>query len=61
MSSSLVRRLGIPECILLVTQRITKYPVLLQRILQYTKGRDQFLYSKHVFFVQCEFFWILYS
>ncbi|NWT15743.1 AKP13 protein, partial [Vireo altiloquus] len=37
MSSSLVRRLGIPECILLVTQRITKYPVLLQRILQYTK------------------------
>ncbi|NXF28763.1 AKP13 protein, partial [Nyctibius bracteatus] len=37
MSSSLVRRLGISECILLVTQRITKYPVLLQRILQYTK------------------------
>ncbi|XP_039578936.1 A-kinase anchor protein 13 isoform X8 [Passer montanus] len=40
MSSSLVRRLGIPECILLVTQRITKYPVLLQRILQYTKEND---------------------
>ncbi|XP_048477077.1 rho guanine nucleotide exchange factor 28 isoform X2 [Rhincodon typus] len=33
----LVRRLGVPECILLVTQRITKYPVLLERILQYTK------------------------
>ncbi|XP_035869025.1 A-kinase anchor protein 13 isoform X10 [Phyllostomus discolor] len=37
MSSSVVRRLGIPECILLVTQRITKYPVLFQRILQCTK------------------------
>ncbi|XP_077173558.1 A-kinase anchor protein 13 isoform X2 [Paroedura picta] len=41
MSSSLVRRLGIPECILLVTQRITKYPVLLQRILRYTKENDK--------------------
>ncbi|XP_025023761.1 A-kinase anchor protein 13 isoform X4 [Python bivittatus] len=40
MSCSVVRRLGIPECILLVTQRITKYPVLLQRILQYTKEND---------------------
>ncbi|XP_062819428.1 A-kinase anchor protein 13 isoform X3 [Anolis carolinensis] len=40
MSSSVVRRLGIPECILLVTQRITKYPVLLQRILQHTKEND---------------------
>lgn len=38
MSSTIVRRLGIPECILLVTQRITKYPVLLQRILHHTKG-----------------------
>lgn len=38
MSSSIVRRLGIPECILLVTQRITKYPVLIQRLLQHTKG-----------------------
>ncbi|CAL1602948.1 unnamed protein product [Knipowitschia caucasica] len=37
MSSSIVRRLGIPECILLVTQRITKYPVLLQRLLLHTK------------------------
>ncbi|XP_020820225.1 A-kinase anchor protein 13 isoform X4 [Phascolarctos cinereus] len=40
MSSAVVRRLGIPECILLVTQRITKYPVLLQRILQCTKEND---------------------
>ncbi|XP_078252739.1 rho guanine nucleotide exchange factor 28 [Rhinoraja longicauda] len=32
-----VRRLGVPECILLVTQRITKYPVLLERLLQYTQ------------------------
>uniref|UniRef100_A0A6Q2YBN8 DH domain-containing protein n=1 Tax=Esox lucius TaxID=8010 RepID=A0A6Q2YBN8_ESOLU len=41
MSSTIVRRLGIPECILLVTQRITKYPVLLQRILQHTKGKTE--------------------
>uniref|UniRef100_A0A8C1UR22 Si:dkey-172h23.2 n=1 Tax=Cyprinus carpio TaxID=7962 RepID=A0A8C1UR22_CYPCA len=41
MSSSVVRRLGIPECILLVTQRITKYPVLLQRILQHTKETEK--------------------
>uniref|UniRef100_H0VYJ9 A-kinase anchoring protein 13 n=1 Tax=Cavia porcellus TaxID=10141 RepID=H0VYJ9_CAVPO len=40
MSSSVVRRLGIPECILLVTQRITKYPVLFQRILQCTKDSE---------------------
>ncbi|KAL0968061.1 hypothetical protein UPYG_G00261800 [Umbra pygmaea] len=41
MSSTIVRRLGIPECILLVTQRITKYPVLLQRILQHTKDSEE--------------------
>ncbi|XP_039628910.1 A-kinase anchor protein 13-like isoform X3 [Polypterus senegalus] len=41
MSSAIVRRLGIPECILLVTQRITKYPVILQRILQYTKENEE--------------------
>ncbi|XP_032260099.1 rho guanine nucleotide exchange factor 28 isoform X2 [Phoca vitulina] len=37
----LARRRGIPECILLVTQRITKYPVLVERILQYTKERSE--------------------
>ncbi|KAL2089630.1 hypothetical protein ACEWY4_014318 [Coilia grayii] len=35
---SIVRRLGIPECILLVTQRITKYPVLVERILHNTEA-----------------------
>ncbi|XP_077472069.1 rho guanine nucleotide exchange factor 18a isoform X2 [Stigmatopora argus] len=34
---NLVRRLGIPECFLLVTQRITKYPVLVERLLQVTE------------------------
>ncbi|XP_030017115.1 rho guanine nucleotide exchange factor 18-like [Sphaeramia orbicularis] len=34
----LVRRLGIPECFLLVTQRITKYPVLVERIIQNTEA-----------------------
>uniref|UniRef100_A0A8C9RHR3 Rho/Rac guanine nucleotide exchange factor 18 n=1 Tax=Scleropages formosus TaxID=113540 RepID=A0A8C9RHR3_SCLFO len=33
---SIVRRLAVPECVLLVTQRITKYPVLVERLLQYT-------------------------
>ncbi|XP_026895898.1 rho guanine nucleotide exchange factor 28 isoform X1 [Acinonyx jubatus] len=40
-SNLLARRRGIPECILLVTQRITKYPVLVERILQYTKERSE--------------------
>ncbi|XP_076977572.1 rho guanine nucleotide exchange factor 18 isoform X6 [Tamandua tetradactyla] len=35
---SIVRRLGIQECILLVTQRLTKYPVLVERILQNTEA-----------------------
>lgn len=35
-----MRRREIPECILLVTQRLTKYPVLLERILQYTEGQS---------------------
>uniref|UniRef100_A0A8C5I802 Rho/rac guanine nucleotide exchange factor (GEF) 18b n=1 Tax=Gouania willdenowi TaxID=441366 RepID=A0A8C5I802_GOUWI len=34
---SIVRRLGVTECILLVTQRITKYPVLVERILRNTE------------------------
>ncbi|XP_077454011.1 rho guanine nucleotide exchange factor 2-like [Stigmatopora argus] len=37
----LLRRHGVQECILLVTQRITKYPVLLQRILDNTKGDEE--------------------
>ncbi|XP_062922192.1 A-kinase anchor protein 13-like isoform X1 [Mobula hypostoma] len=40
MSSSIVRRLGIQECILLVTQRITKYPVIVQRIIHLTKENE---------------------
>ncbi|CAN9503463.1 unnamed protein product [Ophioblennius macclurei] len=35
---ALVRRLGIPELFLLVTQRITKYPVLVERIIQNTEA-----------------------
>ncbi|XP_027869711.1 A-kinase anchor protein 13 isoform X3 [Xiphophorus couchianus] len=40
-SSSTVRRLDVPECILLVTQRITKYPVLIQRMLSHTTDTDE--------------------
>ncbi|KAM7012415.1 rho guanine nucleotide exchange factor 18 [Tautogolabrus adspersus] len=35
---SIVRRLGVTECILLVTQRITKYPVLVERVLHNTEA-----------------------
>ncbi len=52
MSSSIVRRLGIPECILLVTQRITKYPVLIQRMLQHTKGQ-LYVYLLSSMFLMC--------
>ncbi|XP_059914522.1 rho guanine nucleotide exchange factor 18a isoform X1 [Gadus macrocephalus] len=38
---SIVRRLGIPECFLLVTQRITKYPVLVERIIQNTEETEE--------------------
>ncbi|XP_071434082.1 rho guanine nucleotide exchange factor 18 isoform X1 [Pithys albifrons albifrons] len=34
----IVRRLGVQECILLVTQRITKYPVLVERVIQNTEA-----------------------
>ncbi|XP_049907349.1 rho guanine nucleotide exchange factor 28-like isoform X2 [Epinephelus moara] len=40
-NNTLVRRRGVPEFILLVTQRITKYPVLLERILHYTQEGSQ--------------------
>ncbi|KAG9489121.1 A-kinase anchor protein 13 isoform X2 [Eleutherodactylus coqui] len=39
-SSPVVRRMGIPECLLLVTQRITKYPIILERILHYTEENE---------------------
>uniref|UniRef100_A0A3Q3H2Q6 Rho/rac guanine nucleotide exchange factor (GEF) 18a n=1 Tax=Kryptolebias marmoratus TaxID=37003 RepID=A0A3Q3H2Q6_KRYMA len=38
---SLVRRLGIPECFLLVTQRITKYPFLVERIIKNTEADSE--------------------
>ncbi|XP_049645370.1 rho guanine nucleotide exchange factor 18 [Suncus etruscus] len=37
----IVRRLGVQECVLLVTQRITKYPVLLERIVQNTEAGSE--------------------
>ncbi|XP_058394039.1 rho guanine nucleotide exchange factor 18 isoform X2 [Diceros bicornis minor] len=38
---AIVRRLGVQECILLVTQRITKYPVLVERIIQNTEAGSE--------------------
>ncbi|XP_067328657.1 rho guanine nucleotide exchange factor 2 isoform X3 [Anolis sagrei] len=37
---SVLRRHGMQECILLVTQRLTKYPGLVDRILQNSKGNE---------------------
>ncbi|KAF7242979.1 Rho guanine nucleotide exchange factor 18 [Varanus komodoensis] len=37
-NATIVRRLGVQECILLVTQRIMKYPVLVERVLQNTEA-----------------------
>ncbi|KAL6489689.1 hypothetical protein MHYP_G00000340 [Metynnis hypsauchen] len=34
----IVRRLGVPEGILLITQRITKYPVLVERLIKNTEA-----------------------
>ncbi|XP_047640290.1 rho guanine nucleotide exchange factor 2 isoform X1 [Phacochoerus africanus] len=39
--SAVLKRHGVQECILLVTQRITKYPVLISRILQHTHGIEE--------------------
>ncbi|KAK2109768.1 Rho guanine nucleotide exchange factor 2 [Saguinus oedipus] len=39
--STVLKRHGVQECILLVTQRITKYPVLLSRILQHSHGVEE--------------------
>uniref|UniRef100_A0AAV2KPL3 Uncharacterized protein n=1 Tax=Knipowitschia caucasica TaxID=637954 RepID=A0AAV2KPL3_KNICA len=39
--SPALRRHGYPECILLVTQRICKYPVLMQRILDSTVDEEE--------------------
>ncbi|KAM5256005.1 rho guanine nucleotide exchange factor 2 isoform 2-T2 [Ctenodactylus gundi] len=39
--SAVLKRHGVQECILLVTQRITKYPVLISRILQHSHGMEE--------------------
>ncbi|XP_078484363.1 uncharacterized protein LOC100175494 isoform X2 [Ciona intestinalis] len=36
----LTRRQGIPECALLVTQRVTKYPIMLQTLLENSNKKD---------------------
>ncbi|XP_016076956.1 PREDICTED: rho guanine nucleotide exchange factor 2 isoform X5 [Miniopterus natalensis] len=38
---AVLKRHGVQECILLVTQRITKYPVLIDRILQHSHGIEE--------------------
>ncbi|XP_062849774.1 rho guanine nucleotide exchange factor 18a [Trichomycterus rosablanca] len=38
---AIVRRLGVPEGILLITQRITKYPVLVERLIKNTEAGSE--------------------
>eukprot|EP00074_Homo_sapiens_P062526 XP_011508438.2 rho guanine nucleotide exchange factor 2 isoform X2 [Homo sapiens] len=38
---AVLKRHGVQECILLVTQRITKYPLLISRILQHSHGIEE--------------------
>lgn len=51
----LLRCHGVQECILLVTQRISKYPVLIQRILDNTAGESSlsklFCYNYNYFYI----------
>ena len=47
----LLRCHGVQECILLVTQRISKYPVLIQRILDNTNGETPFTSHPVTFFL----------
>lgn len=47
----MMRRLGVPEGILLITQRITKYPFLVERLIKNTEGKG--------FTITCQL--ILYS
>lgn len=38
-----------PACVLLVTQRITKYPVLVERIIKNTEGKCKLVFgSKYI-------------
>lgn len=43
-SNLVIKRREIPEFLLLITQRITKYPVLLERLLQHTDGTTHIRY-----------------
>nr|XP_009432311.2 rho guanine nucleotide exchange factor 2 isoform X5 [Pan troglodytes] len=38
---AVLKRHGVQECIMLVTQRITKYPLLISRILQHSHGIEE--------------------
>ena len=48
-SHRLTKRLDIPDCIQLATQRLTKYPLLLENILKNTE--DRYVLSRSLFTV----------
>ncbi|XP_064103577.1 rho guanine nucleotide exchange factor 18-like isoform X9 [Macrobrachium nipponense] len=44
----LMKKKGIPECILFVTHRVTKYPLILEALMKYSKDQEEELISlKH--------------
>lgn len=37
----LMKKKGIPECILFVTHRVTKYPLMLEALMKYSKDQEE--------------------
>ena len=60
MMNERVRRLSIPECITLATQRLTKYPLLFEAILKGTKGMEKILKRFQVFIVKTVFILVMW-
>lgn len=36
-----MKKKGIPECILFVTHRVTKYPLMLEALMKYSKDQEE--------------------
>lgn len=45
LAHPLMKKIGIPECILFVTHRVTKYPLMLEALMKYSKDQEEELSS----------------
>ncbi len=52
----MAKKRGIPECILLVTQRMTKYPLLIDAIVKTTKGNFPWSHLSRGSELSCDLF-----